>query len=129
MKPYIIQYKEAIERGWIEIEGVRTRLVVGWKIKKVIDILCSYFDDERFYFDPTYCYKKIKFMETLCLQGKAPFYNAPLKLMLWEKAFMEAIYSFREKATGHLLINEALLEVARKNGKTTFIAGDCNADL
>lgn len=129
MKPYLIQYKEAIERGWLEINGVKTKLVVGWKMQKAINIVCSYFDDERFYFDPTYCYKKIEFMETLCLQGNAPYYNEPLKLMLWQKAFMEAIYSFREKATGHLLINEALLEVARKNGKTTFIAGDCDADL
>ena len=129
IKPYLIQYQEAIKRGWLEINGVKTRLVVGWKIKKVIDILCSYFEDERFSFDPTYCYKKIEFMETLALQGQAPFYNEPLKLMLWQKAFMEAIYSFREKSTGLLLINEALLEIARKNGKTTFIAGDCDADL
>lgn len=129
MKPYIIQYKEAIERGWIEINGVKTRLVVGWKVKKVIDILSSYFEDERFIFDPTYCYKKIEFMETLALQGQAPYYNEPLKLMLWQKAFLEAIYSFKEKSTGLLLINEALLEIARKNGKTTFIAGDIDSDL
>lgn len=129
MKPYLIQYKEAIERGWLNINGIKTRLVVGWKIRKVVDILCSYFEDERFTFDPTYCYKKIEFMETMALQGQAPFYNEPLKLMLWQKAFLEAIYSFREKSTGLLLINEALLEIARKNGKTTFIAGDCDADL
>lgn len=129
MKPYIIQYKEAIERGWLKINGVKTKLVVGWKIKKVIEILASYFEDERFIFEPTYCYKKIEFMETLALQGQAPFYNEPLKLMLWQKAFLEAIYSFREKSTGLLLINEALLEIARKNGKTTFIAGDIDSDL
>lgn len=128
-KPYLIQYKEAIERGWIDIDGVRTRFVVGWKIKKAVDIVCSYFEDERYYFDPKLCYKKIEFMENFCLQGKAPYYGKPMKLMLWEKAFMEAIYSFRERSTGLLLINEALLEVARKNGKTTFIAGDCTSDL
>lgn len=128
-KPFIIQYKEAIERGWIEINGVRKNLIVGWKIKKVIDILCSYFNDERFYFDPTYCYKKFDFEENYCLQGYAPFYGKPLKLMLWQKAFFEAVYSFREKATGNLLINEAFLEIARKNGKSTMIAGDGTADL
>ena len=129
MKPYILQYKEAIENGFIEIEGERKPLIVGWKIKKVINILASYFDDERFIFEPTECYKRFRFQETLALQGQAPFYNKPLQLMLWQKAFFEAIYSFREKATGLLLINEALLEVARKNGKTTMIAGDCEADL
>lgn len=128
-KPFIVQYKEAIERGWIEIDGVRKKLVVGWKVKKAIDILCSYFEREDIVFDPTDCYKRFEFEETLALQGQAPYYNEPLKLMLWQKAFFEAIYSFRERSTGLLLINEALLEVARKNGKTTMIAGDCDADL
>lgn len=128
-EPYIVQYKNAIERGCVDINGVKTKLVVGWKIKKVIDILCGYLTDERFIFDPTDCYKRFKFEENLCLQGQAPYYNQPIQLMLWQKAFFEAIYSFREKDTGHLLINEALLEVARKNGKSTMIASDGNADL
>ena len=129
MKPYIVQYKEAIERGWIDIEGEQKRLVVGWKIKKVIDILCGYLDDPRFIFEPTECYKRFKFMETLCLQGYAPYYNKPIKLMLWQKAFFEAIYSFKEKATGIRLINEALLEVGRKNGKSTMVAADMTTNL
>lgn len=129
MKPYIIQYKEAIERGWIEINGIQKRFVVGWKIRKVVDILCSYLEDDRFIFDPTNCYKRFEFMETFALQGQAPFYGKPIELMLWQKVFFETIYSFRERATGLLLINEALLEVARKNGKTTMIAADCFCDL
>ena len=129
MEPFIKQYKQAIDNGYIDIEGKRTKLVVGWRIKQVINRLCSYFDREDVEFDPTNCYKRFKFQETLCLQGQAPYYNEPLKLMLWQKAFFEAIYSFKEKSTGLLLINEALLEVARKNGKTTMIAGDCDADL
>ena len=99
-KPYIVQYRDAIERGWIDINGEQIRLVVGWKIKKVIDILCSYLDDPRFIFEPKDCYKRFKFMEAFCLQGYAPYYNQPIKLMLWQKAFFEAIYSFRERATG-----------------------------
>lgn len=128
-EPFIVQYRDAIERGWIDIKGERKRLVVGWKIKKVIDILCEYLNDDRFIFEPKDCYKRFKFMETLCLQGYAPFYNKPIELMLWQKAFFEAIYSFKEKATGHLLINEALLEVGRKNGKSTMVAADMNANL
>lgn len=128
-EPYIIQYRNAIERGWIEIKGERIRLVVGWKIKKAIDILCNYLDDPRFIFEPKDCYKRFKFMESFCLQGYAPYYNQPIKLMLWQKAFFEAIYSFREKATGNLLITEALLEVGRKNGKSTMVAADMNANL
>lgn len=127
--PYIVQYRDAIDRGWIEIDGERKRLVVGWKMRKVMDILCGYLDDPRFAFDPSEAHRRFAFQETLALQGQAPYYNEPLKLMLWQKAFFEAIYSFREQETGLLLINEALLEVARKNGKTTMIAGDADTDL
>lgn len=126
---YIYQYNEAIKNGYIEIKGEHKRLIVGAKIKKAIKKLMGYFEDERFIFDPTECYKRFEFIETLCLQGYAPFYNKPVELMLWQKAFYEAIYSFREKATGLRLIHKAELEVARKNGKSTMIAADLNTDL
>lgn len=126
---YIYQYNEAIKRGWLEIDGNKVKLVVGSKIKKVMRILMGYFEDERIIFNPKECYKRFKFEESLCLQGYAPYYNEPISLMLWQKAFYEAIYSFYDKATGLLLINEALLEVARKNGKSTMVAGDINTDL
>lgn len=129
MKPYIVQYYEAIKTGFIEIDGKQVRLVVGSKIKKVIERLISYFDDERILFDPKECYKRFEFEETMCLQGYAPFFNKPISLMLWQKAFYEAIYSFYDKQTGLLLINEALLEVGRKNGKSTMVAADGNTDL
>ena len=126
---YIYQYNEAIKNGYIDINGERKRLIVGSKIKKVVKRLMGYFEDERIIFDPTECYRRFEFEESLCLQGYAPFYNKPISLMLWQKAFYEAVYSFYEKATGNLLINEALLEVARKNGKSTMVAGDLNTDL
>lgn len=129
MTPYIVQYYEAIKTGFIEIDGKQVRLVVGSKIKKVIERLISYFADERILFDPKECYKRFEFEETMCLQGYAPFFNKPISLMLWQKAFYEAIYSFYDKQTGLLLINEALLEVGRKNGKSTMVAADGNTDL
>lgn len=126
---YIYKYYDAIQKGFLEIDGKKVRLVVGSKIKKALKILLSYFDNPNIEFNPTQCYKRFEFEETLCLQGQAPFYNKPLKLMLWQKAFYEAIYSFYDKETGLLLINEALEEVGRKNGKSTQVAGDFNTDL
>lgn len=126
---YIYQYHEAIKRGYIEVNGERKRFIVGSKIKKVIKILLGYFDDERIIFDPTECYRRFDFQESLCLQGYAPFYNQPLKLMLWQKVMDEATYAFYEKATGNRLIHEVFTEVARKNGKSTKEAGDQNTDL
>lgn len=126
---YIYQYSEAIKNGYIDIEGERKRFIVGSKIKKVIKILLSYFEDDRIIFDPKECYKRLEFQESLCLQGYAPFYNEPLKLMLWQKVIDEATYGFYEKATGKRLIHEVFTEVARKNGKSTKEAGDQNTDL
>lgn len=125
----IYQYNEAIKKGFIEIDGQKVKLLVGSKIKKVIRKLMGYFEDDRILFDPSECYKRFEFQETLCLQGYAPFYNQPLKLMLWQKVIDEATYSFFEKATGKRLIHEVLVEVARKNGKSTKEAGDQNTDL
>lgn len=129
MKSYIEKYADAIERGSIDINGERVPLVVGWKIRAVVDRLLTYFDDTELVFDPRECYKRFDFQEHYCLQGYAPFYNEPLQLMLWQKAFWEAVYSFKDKRTGFRLIMEALLEIGRKNGKSTMLAGDNNADL
>ena len=129
MPSFLEEYYEAIQRGSIKIKGERHRFLVGSKIRKAVEILMGYFDDPRIRFDNSKCLKRFKFQETLCFQGYAPYYNKPLELMLWEKAFFEPIYSFYDKDTGFLLINEALLEVARKNGKSTMIAGDANTDL
>ena len=126
---YIYQYNEAIKKGYIDINGERKRLIVGSKIKKVIKILLGYFEDERIIFDPTECYRRFEFQESLCLQGYAPFYNQPISLMLWQRVIDEATYGFYEKATGKRLIHEVFTEVARKNGKSTKEAADQNTDL
>lgn len=127
--PYIVQYHEAIKRGYLEIDGKKVNLIVGSKIKKVIKILMGYFEDPNIEFNPKECYKRFKFQETLCLQGYAPYYNEPIKLMLWQKVIDEATYSFFEKETGKRLIHEVFVEVARKNGKSTKEAADINTDL
>ena len=126
---YIYQYNEAIKKGYLEIDGKQVKLVVGSKIKKVMRKLMGYFEDPEIEFNPKESYKRLKFQETLCLQGYAPFYNKPLKLMLWQKVIDEATYSFFEKATGKRLVNEVLVEVGRKNGKSTKEAGDFTTDL
>ena len=129
IEPYILQYKRAIENGYIDIGGERKPFFVGWKIRRVVEILAGYLDDPRIEFRPEKAYKRIKFQETACLQGYAPFYNKPMTLMLWQKVIWEAVYGLYERSTGLLLITELLLEVARKNGKSTMIASDANTDL
>lgn len=104
-------------------------IVVGHWIKKAVKNLINDLEDERFFYDSTEAHKRIKFEENLCLQSKAPYYMKPLQLLPWQKAFWEAVYSFKMADTGQRRFTEGLLEVARKNGKSTMFAADGNYDL
>lgn len=117
---HLERYKELIDKR---------QVVVGYWIKKEIANLVEDLSDPRFIYDTTLANKRIKFMQTLCLQSKAPYFMMPLRLSPWQLAFFEALYSFKMADTGKLRFTEALLEVARKNGKSTMLAGDGNTDL
>lgn len=120
MISYIEQYWDAIERG---------EILVGWKVKKALTVALGYMNDPAYIFDPTHAHKRMEWQERFSLQGKKPYYKKPIQLMLWQKAIWETVYGFYEKETKHRLISEMLLEVARKNGKSTFMASDINYDL
>lgn len=117
---YLLEYKRLIDGGDV---------VVGHYLKKQIRKLVRELEDERFIYDTTEAHKRIRFMESMCLQSKQPYYMQPLKLLPWQKAWWEAIYSFKMADTGLRRFSEGLLEVARKNGKSTMFAGDGNYDL
>lgn len=120
MISYIEEYQKAIDRG---------EILVGWKIKKALQIAFEYMDDATILFDPTHAHKRIEWQEKFSLQGKKPFYKKPIEFMLWQKAIWEIVYGFYDKETKLRLINELFLEVARKNGKSTLVASDINYDL
>lgn len=117
---YLKEYNEEINKG---------NIIVGYWIKKEIENLINDLDDVRYVFDTKEAHKRIKFIEHCCLQSKAPYYMKPVKLMLWQKAFFEALYSFKMADTGKRRFVEALLLVARKNGKSTMLAADGTTDL
>lgn len=119
-KTYLEQYADEINSG---------NIIVGHWMRKEIENLIQDLNDPRYIYDTKEAHKRIDFQQRFCLQSKAPFYLKPLKLMLWQKAFWEALYSFKIKSTGIRRFNEALLLVARKNGKTTMFAGDGFTDL
>nr|DAF30934.1 MAG TPA: Large Terminase [Caudoviricetes sp.] len=107
----------------------KREVIVGYWIKKQVQNLIEDMDDSRYIYDTTEAHKRIKFQETLCLQSKAPYYMKPISLMPWQKAWWEAVYSFKMADTGLRRFTEGLLEVARKNGKSTMFAADGNTDL
>lgn len=117
---YLEEYWGLIQTG---------QIVIGYWIKKQIKNLINDLNDPRYIYDTTEAHKRIKFEESLCLQSKAPYYMKPIKLLPWQKAWWEAVYSFKMANTGERRFTEGLLEVARKNGKSTMFAADGNYDL
>ena len=117
---YLTEYWGMIQNG---------EVVVGYWLKKEIENLINDLKNPMYIYDTTEAHKRIRFQESLCLQSKAPFYMKPVVLMPWQKAFWEAVYSFKMADTGLRRFTEALLEIARKNGKSTMFAADGNTDL
>lgn len=120
MKTYLEQYWDLITSG---------QVIVGQWLRMEMQNLINDLKDDRYIYDTTEAHKRIRFQESLCLQSKAPFYMKPVVLMPWQKAWWEAVYSFKMADTKHRRFIEGLLEIARKNGKSTMFAADGNTDL
>lgn len=103
-------------------------IVVGYWMKKAIRNLIEDLESGKYIYDTTESDRRIRFEEKLCLQSKAPYFGKPLVLMPWQKAWWECLYSFK-MPTGERRFSEGLLEIARKNGKSTMFAGDGMFDL
>lgn len=71
-------------------------------------------------FDAEKAEKAITFIEEFChhSEGRSDL----LKLELWQKAIVSAIFGILDKETGFRQFREVFLLVARKNGKTLFAA-------
>ena len=117
---FLEEYQDLINNGDV---------IVGYWIKKEIQNLIDDLNNPDFIYDTAEAHKRIKFMQSLCLQSKQPYYMQPLQLMAWQCAWWEAVYSFKMADTGKRRFTEGLLEIARKNGKSTMFAADGNYDL
>lgn len=117
---YLTEYWGLIQKG---------QVVVGYWIRLEVKNLVEDLSNPDYIYDTREAHKRIKFMQTLCLQSKQPYYMKPIELMPWQLAWWEAIYSFKMADTGLRRFTEGLLKVARKNGKSTMFAADGNTDL
>lgn len=111
---YLLEYYNNIQDGSI---------IVGVELKKQLDQLILDLKNPRYYFDEKPGNLRIEFIETFCKHTKSPFNGMPFKLELWEKAIIQTAYGFKMSDTMLRRFNEVILLIARKNGKTTFIAG------
>lgn len=136
---WLLEYREAIRRG---------EIIAGNELITELDNLINDMDDPRYIYDTTDADIRINFMQGCIRLTKSPFYNKPMKLMLWQKAYIEALYSFKmadkfytDNAGRRRNVDrfqESILLIARKNTKsetcsalilTESIIGNEGADL
>lgn len=67
--------------------------------------------------------RPIFFIEKYCKHSKGKWAGQDVKLELWQKAFIQALFGFVDKETGLRKYKKGALFVARKNGKSTLAAG------
>ncbi|GAB6170930.1 terminase large subunit [Paradesulfitobacterium aromaticivorans] len=100
-------------------------IIIGHELMQMLDILLSQFDNQDIKFELADAHKRIKFIETKCKHYEAPFAGKPFILELFQKAFIESIYSFKifdaEIGRWVRLYQDVLYVVGRKNGKTPTV--------
>ena len=97
-------------------------IIAGMEIKIALNRLMQDLKNPKYVYETKDADKRIYFIEHYCRHTKSPFYGQPFILELWEKAMIEAAYSFKYTETGLRRFREVFLLIARKNGKTTLIA-------
>ena len=113
---YILEYLKAIEDGEI-ITSKRVYKVY----KKLADDLKN--PNSKYIFDEKKATRPIEFIEKFCKHSKGEWAGKPVKLELFQKAFISALFGFVDKNTSFRKYKETLFMVARKNGKSTMLAG------
>ena len=107
--------------------------IIGIELSLSLENLMSDLESSEYRYDTTQADKYIDFMEHCVRLTKSPFYNKPMKLMLWQKAWISALFGFKiwDKELGRWVnrFTETLLLIGRKNTKSETSSALCLADL
>lgn len=132
----LLRYKAEIDEG---------KILVGQELYTELENLVDdLFHNDEYIYDTYDAKLRMDFMENCVKLTKSPFYGKPMILMLWQKAFIETMYSFKmsrdwkERQEVIDRFKKILLLIARKNtksetcsgiGLSEFICGNDGADL
>lgn len=123
---YLLEYRERILAG---------EFLVGQELRMELDNLAEDFNNDEYYYNRDDALLRMDFMENCVRLTKSPYYNKPMVLMLWQKAFIEAIYSFkmaRNLIEQQMVIDrfkKIILLIARKNTKSETCSALAEAEL
>lgn len=116
MSNYIDEYLENMRSG---------KCIVSKRIRRVYEKLSDDIHNPKngFIFDEKKAQRPIDFIERFCRHSKGEWASQPLKLELFQKAFISALFGFIDEKTGFRKYRETLFYVARKNGKSVLLSG------
>ena len=122
---YLLEYYNKIKLG---------EIIAGQELIRQLENLVEDMSKPAYFYSTKDSEFRINFIERFCKHTKSPFYGKQFILELWEKAFIEAFYSFKWSDEGYLEYYEenspkqglrrfkrAILLVSRKNGKSTNV--------
>lgn len=121
---YILEYWGEINRGNILVpdEVYKQYELLVQDINKPYCVDLEQYDGtyehHEFIFDEAKAMEPINFIECFVKLSKAPYTGHPMRLMLWQKAAIQATYGFIDKVSRRRRYKEALILISRKNGKS-----------
>ena len=113
---YIFAYYQGLKDGSI---------VAGRYVSMIYEYLVDGLQEKLFYFDQKRANQAIEWIENHCFHVEGPLAPGYLKLELWQKAMLSAIFGIVDE-NGSRQFREILLVVARKNGKSLIATGIAN---
>lgn len=126
---YLLEYHARIETG---------EIIVGRELWQELNNLRKDLLNDAYIYDTKDAELRMDFMENCVRLTKSPYYNKPMQLMLWQRAFIEAVYSFKMSDTTLRRFKKVLLLIARKNtksetcsalGLSEFFLGNAGSDI
>jgi len=108
----ILTYYQKVKNGSI---------VVGEWIKLLLDYIVSGLEQKTFYYDNKKANQAIDWIETHCFHTEGPLAPGPIRLELWQRAFIACVFGIVDES-GLRQFREVLLIIGRKNGKSLLAA-------
>ena len=117
---YLLEYRAKAETG---------EIIIGQELWAELDNLYEDLRNDRYIFNTDDALLRMDFMENCVRLTKSPYYNKPMVLMLWQKALIEAFYSFKIPESGFDRFKKLILLIARKNTKSETSSALAEAEL
>lgn len=112
MNNYILEYYQQIKDG---------RVIVGKWIRLWYEYIIKGLEEKAFYYDNRKAEKAIKFVENFAHHHEGELAPELIKLELWQKATLSVLFGIVDE-NGYRQFREAVIVMARKNGKTLLSA-------